>query len=177
MLFSLGWRGMVFIVDDNFIGNKRNVKKFLPELAAWSERHGQPFAFLTEASVNLAEDEELLEGMRRANFRRVFLGIETPVEASLIEAQKEQNTRGDLLASVREDSELWHGGDGRLHCRLRQRPGRHLHPANRIHSRQAPYRWRWSAYFTRCLRRSCGAGSNARGACWLRAPATTPTVR
>jgi radical SAM superfamily enzyme YgiQ (UPF0313 family) len=101
-LFNLGWRGMVFIVDDNFIGNKRNVKKFLPALAEWSERRGQPFSFITEASVNLADDEELLEGMRRAGFRRVFLGIETPVEASLIEAQKGQNTRGDLLASVRK---------------------------------------------------------------------------
>ena len=100
-LFRLGWRGMVFIVDDNFIGNKRNVKKLLPALADWSERHGHPFSFITEASVNLAEDEELLDGMRRANFRRVFLGIETPVEASLKEAQKGQNMRGNLLDSVR----------------------------------------------------------------------------
>jgi radical SAM superfamily enzyme YgiQ (UPF0313 family) len=100
-LFLLGWRGMVFIVDDNFIGNKRNVKKLLPVLADWSERHGCPFSFITEASVNLAEDEELLEGMRRAHFRRVFLGIETPVEASLKEAQKGQNMRGNLLDSVR----------------------------------------------------------------------------
>ncbi|HEV2665428.1 MAG TPA: radical SAM protein, partial [Blastocatellia bacterium] len=100
-LFRLGWRGMVFIVDDNFIGNKRNVKKLLPALADWSERHGRPFSFITEASVNLAEDEELLDGMRRAHFRRVFLGIETPVEASLKEAQKGQNMRGNLLDSVR----------------------------------------------------------------------------
>jgi radical SAM superfamily enzyme YgiQ (UPF0313 family) len=100
-LFRLGWRGMVFIVDDNFIGNKRNVKGLLPVLADWSERHGRPFSFLTEASVNLAEDDELLDGMRRANFRRVFLGIETPVEASLKEAQKGQNMRGNLLDSVR----------------------------------------------------------------------------
>jgi radical SAM superfamily enzyme YgiQ (UPF0313 family) len=100
-LFRLGWRGMVFIVDDNFIGNKRNVKKLLPVLADWSERHGHPFSFITEASVNLAEDEELLDGMRRAHFRRVFLGIETPVEASLKEAQKGQNIRGNLLDSVR----------------------------------------------------------------------------
>jgi radical SAM superfamily enzyme YgiQ (UPF0313 family) len=100
-LFRLGWRGMVFIVDDNFIGNKRNVKRLLPALADWSERHGRPFSFITEASVNLAEDEELLDGMRRANFRRVFLGIETPVEASLKEAQKGQNMRGNLLDSVR----------------------------------------------------------------------------
>jgi radical SAM superfamily enzyme YgiQ (UPF0313 family) len=101
-LFSLGWRGTVFIVDDNFIGNKRNVKRLLPVLADWSERHGRPFSFITEASVNLAEDDELLDGMRRAHFRRVFLGIETPVEASLKEAQKGQNMRRNLLDSVRK---------------------------------------------------------------------------
>jgi radical SAM superfamily enzyme YgiQ (UPF0313 family) len=100
-LRRLGWRGLVFIVDDNFIGNKRNVKLLLPELAEWSERHGYPFSFLTEASVNLADDDELLESMRRAGFRRVFLGIETPVEESLKETKKSQNTRRDLLASVR----------------------------------------------------------------------------
>ncbi len=99
-LRETGWRGLVFIVDDNFIGNKRNVKRLMPELIEWSERHGRPFSFITEASVNLAEDEQLLEMMRRANFRRVFLGIETPVEESLKEAQKGQNTRRDLLESV-----------------------------------------------------------------------------
>ncbi|HMB29875.1 MAG TPA: radical SAM protein, partial [Blastocatellia bacterium] len=101
-LLRLGWRGTVFIVDDNFIGNKRNVKRLLPVLADWSERHGRPFTFITEASVNLAEDDELLDAMRRAHFRRVFLGIETPVEASLKEAQKGQNMRRDLLDSVRK---------------------------------------------------------------------------
>src|ERR1043166_5093814 len=99
-LYAAGWRGLVFIVDDNFIGNKRNVKRFLPELVEWSEAHGRPFSFITEASVNLAEDDALLDMMRRANFRRVFLGIETPVEESLKEAQKGQNTRRDLLESV-----------------------------------------------------------------------------
>jgi radical SAM superfamily enzyme YgiQ (UPF0313 family) len=101
-LLRAGWRGTVFIVDDNFIGNKRNVKRLLPVLADWSERHGRPFTFITEASVNLAEDDELLDGMRRAHFRRVFLGIETPVEASLKEAQKGQNMRRNLLDSVRK---------------------------------------------------------------------------
>ncbi|HEX7955788.1 MAG TPA: radical SAM protein, partial [Pyrinomonadaceae bacterium] len=99
-LHATGWRGLVFIVDDNFIGNKRNVKRFIPDLIEWSERRGRPFSFITEASVNLAEDDDLLEQMRRANFRRVFLGIETPVEESLKEAQKGQNTRRDLLESV-----------------------------------------------------------------------------
>jgi len=101
-LQNLGWRGQVFIVDDNFIGNKLNVKKFLPELIEWTERNQHPFLFVTEASVNLAEDDGLLEMMRRADFRRVFLGIETPVEESLKEAQKGQNTRRDLLQSVKK---------------------------------------------------------------------------
>ena len=100
-LWDAGWRGMVLIVDDNFIGNKPNVKRLLPALAEWSAAHDHPFSFITEASVNLADDEDLLEGMRRARFRRVFLGIETPVEESLKEAQKFQNTRHSLLDSVR----------------------------------------------------------------------------
>ena len=96
-----GWRGRVFIVDDNFIGNKKNAKRLLPELAEWSDRNGQPFSFATEASMNLADDDKLLEMMKRANFRRVFLGIETPDEESLREAQKGQNTKRDLVDGVR----------------------------------------------------------------------------
>src|SRR5437870_5933186 len=69
-LRDTGWRGTVFIVDDNFIGNKKNVKKLLPDLAAWQERHGRPFTFITEASVNLAEDAQLLDWMRQAGFNR-----------------------------------------------------------------------------------------------------------
>lgn len=100
-LLALGWRGTVFIVDDNFIGNKKNVRLLLPALADWQEKHGHPFALLTEASVNLADDTELLSEMQRAGFGRVFLGIETPVEESLKEAQKSQN-RGNLLDSVKK---------------------------------------------------------------------------
>src|SRR5918992_3517530 len=99
-LRDLNWRGTVFIVDDNFIGNKKNVRLLLPKLAAWQKRNGYPFSLLTESSVNLADDEPLLADMREAGFRRVFLGIETPVEESLKEAQKSQN-RGNLLESVR----------------------------------------------------------------------------
>jgi radical SAM superfamily enzyme YgiQ (UPF0313 family) len=102
VLLQSGWRGTVFIVDDNFIGNKKNVKLLLPDLAEWQERNGRPFTFITEASVNLAEDDKLLDLMRRAGFNRAFLGIETPVEASLKEAQKGQNTRRDLLDSVKK---------------------------------------------------------------------------
>src|SRR6186997_1526736 len=100
-LRDLNWRGTVFIVDDNFIGNKKNVRLLLPELAEWQKRNGYPFSLLTESSVNLADDEPLLEDMREAGFRRVFLGIETPVEESLKEAQKTQN-RGNLLESVKK---------------------------------------------------------------------------
>jgi radical SAM superfamily enzyme YgiQ (UPF0313 family) len=100
ILKAAGWRGLVFIVDDNFIGNKKNVRLFMPDLIEWSRRNGFPFSFITEASVNLAEDDALLQQMEDAGFRRVFLGIETPVEESLKEAQKGQNTRRDLLESI-----------------------------------------------------------------------------
>src|SRR6266404_2514901 len=99
-LKDLGWRGTVFIVDDNFIGNKKNVRQLLPELAKWQQKNGYPFSLLTESSLNLADDEPLLKSMQDAGFRRVFIGIETPVEESLKEAQKTQN-RGNLLESVR----------------------------------------------------------------------------
>ena len=100
-LKALGWRGTVFIVDDNFIGNKKNVRHLLPDLAQWQKANGFPFSLITESSVNLADDEPLLAHMRDAGFRRVFLGIETPVEESLKEAQKSQN-RGNLLDSVKK---------------------------------------------------------------------------
>ncbi|HEV7646422.1 MAG TPA: radical SAM protein [Pyrinomonadaceae bacterium] len=99
-LRQTGWRGLVFIVDDNFIGNKKNVKLFMPHLIDWAEQNSHPFSFITEASLNLAEDEILLKMMQDAGFSRVFLGIETPVEESLKEAQKGQNTRRALLDSV-----------------------------------------------------------------------------
>ncbi len=96
-----GWRGRVFLVDDNFIGNKKNVKKLLPELVRWNRDRKYPFSFLTEASLNLAEDSELLRLMHEANFNSVFMGIETPVAESLKETTKFQNLRKDLLESVR----------------------------------------------------------------------------
>ncbi len=100
-LRDLGWRSTVFVVDDNFIGNKKQVRQLLPELAKWQKANGYPFKLTTESSVNLADDEPLLESMRDAGFRSVFLGIETPVEESLKEAQKSQN-RGNLLESVKK---------------------------------------------------------------------------
>ena len=95
------WRGSVFVVDDNFIGNKVKVKEMLPVLADWNNRQRKPYTFFTEASVNLADDLDLLQKMKDARFIRVFLGIETPVEESLKEAQKLQNTRRSLMDSVR----------------------------------------------------------------------------
>ncbi len=100
-LYVNNWRGPVFFVDDNFIGNKRNVKQMLPAVAEWNHQRGMPFRFFTEASINMADDEELLQMMRRAGFVSVFIGIETPDEASLKEAQKLQNTKRDLLECVR----------------------------------------------------------------------------
>src|SRR5262249_10599394 len=78
-LRNLGWRGKLFIVDDNFIGNKKNVRKLLPDLARWQKAHGYPFSLITESSLNLADDEALLANMRDAGFTSIFVGIETPV--------------------------------------------------------------------------------------------------
>ena len=86
-----------FIVDDNFIGNKAAAKALLRLIIPWQEKHGFPLRLSTEASVNLADDAELLELMYEANFRYVFIGIETPREASLRETKKFQNVRGDSL--------------------------------------------------------------------------------
>jgi radical SAM superfamily enzyme YgiQ (UPF0313 family) len=87
-------------VDDNFIGNKRNVKLMLKELKLWMAAHQYPFRFNTEASVDLAQDQELMDLMVECNFTAVFLGIETPDEASLAGTQKFQNTRDSLTESV-----------------------------------------------------------------------------
>ncbi|KAM3095738.1 B12-binding domain-containing radical SAM protein [Phormidesmis sp. 146-35] len=96
-LYDMGWRSSIFIVDDNFIGNQRNVKRFLRELIPWMQQRQYPFTFFTEASVNLAEDEELLDLMRQAGFYSVFLGIETPDQDSLQVTRKPQNTRSPLI--------------------------------------------------------------------------------
>lgn len=99
-LYQLGWRRGVFMVDDNFIGNKRNVKLLLKELKIWQEKHQYPFRFNTEASVDLADDEELMQLMVDCYFDAVFLGIETPDEDSLQLTKKFQNTRSSLADAV-----------------------------------------------------------------------------
>jgi radical SAM superfamily enzyme YgiQ (UPF0313 family) len=101
-LYDLGWRRSIFVVDDNFIGNKRNVKLLLRELGPWMAARGYPFRLSTEASVDLAQDEELLDLMVAANFSAVFLGIETPDTESLAMTQKFQNTRNSLMESVQK---------------------------------------------------------------------------
>jgi radical SAM superfamily enzyme YgiQ (UPF0313 family) len=108
-LRALGWRKSVFLVDDNFIGNAKNALEMVRALAVWGREHAQPFAFYTEASVNLAAQPELLSAMVDANFLGVFLGIETPSAESLKGTRKFQNLRGDLLEQVRtiQQGGLW----------------------------------------------------------------------
>ncbi|MGD9142183.1 MAG: B12-binding domain-containing radical SAM protein [bacterium] len=102
-LYTSGWRGSVFFVDDNFIGNKRALKKvLLPAIIEWMEKRKRPFYFNTEVSVDLSDDEELMDLMVRSGFVSVFVGIETPNEASLAECSKLQNKNRDLLACVKK---------------------------------------------------------------------------
>jgi radical SAM superfamily enzyme YgiQ (UPF0313 family) len=99
-LRAAGWRDHVFIVDDNFIGNKARAKELLRAMAEWRTQAGAGFEFITEASLNLADDTELMQLMKDAGFKSVFLGIETPDESGLISSNKLQNTRRSLLESV-----------------------------------------------------------------------------
>jgi radical SAM superfamily enzyme YgiQ (UPF0313 family) len=102
-LYDTGWRGSVFIVDDNFIGNKKKLKQeVLPAMIQWSRDHRHPFKYLTEASLNLADDDKLVELMVEAGFDAAFIGIETPNEESLAECGKKHNLRVNILESVKK---------------------------------------------------------------------------
>ena len=101
-LHERGWRGGVFFVDDNLIGNKRALRtELLPALIAWQRRHRNRFPFFTEASINLADDPELMRLMAEAGFDAVFVGIETPDASALAECNKRQNQHRDLVADVK----------------------------------------------------------------------------
>ncbi len=105
-LYGLGWRGPLLLVDDNFIGNKRDALKLLPEIAEWQKARGYPFSLFTEATVNLARMDELMDLMVEAGFNSVFLGIETPNPKALLKTKKPQNVNKQeehfLLNAVRK---------------------------------------------------------------------------
>ena len=102
-LYNIGWRGEVFFVDDNLIGNKLKLKKeVLPALIQWQKAKRYPFILNTQASINLSDDEELMKLMVDAGFTKVFIGIETPDENSLEECSKYNNQNRDLVASVKK---------------------------------------------------------------------------
>jgi radical SAM superfamily enzyme YgiQ (UPF0313 family) len=101
-LYRHGWRGSVFFVDDNFIGNKKKLKtEILPAIIEWRRRKRYPFVLSTEASINLADDDELMRLMATAGFDTVFVGVETPNEESLAECNKQQNQQVDMVAAVK----------------------------------------------------------------------------
>jgi radical SAM superfamily enzyme YgiQ (UPF0313 family) len=102
-IYRIGWRGGVFIVDDNFIGNKRKLKEeVLPAVIEWMNAKKHPFTFLSESSINVADDDELIDLMIQAGFDTLFIGIESPSEDSLAECGKLQNKNRDLIQSVKK---------------------------------------------------------------------------
>jgi radical SAM superfamily enzyme YgiQ (UPF0313 family) len=109
VLFKLGWRGRVFVVDDNFIGNHKRALELTLKIADWQIERGHPFVLSTEASMDLAQRPALIEAMVRANFWSVFMGIESPSRQSLAETKKFQNLREDPLECVKtiRHSGLW----------------------------------------------------------------------
>jgi len=102
-LYEAGWRSHVFFVDDNFIGHAPRLKRdLLPRMAEWMRRRRYPFTFNTQASINLADDPELMDMMATAGFNCVFIGIESPNDESLAECNKRQNRGRDMVACVKE---------------------------------------------------------------------------
>jgi len=102
-LYMRGWRDNVFVVDDNFIGNKKKLKSdIMPAIARWMIEHRFPFSLFTETTINLADDEVLMDMMTKANFNTVFIGIESPNEDSLLECGKSHNRNRDLVAAVKK---------------------------------------------------------------------------
>ena len=102
-VYESGWRGNVFFVDDNLIGNKRELmENVLPAVIEWMEEHGHPFHFSTEVSINIVDDENLMTMMVKAGFNTVFVGIETPDEESLNECKKIQNVNRDLIFCIKK---------------------------------------------------------------------------
>jgi radical SAM superfamily enzyme YgiQ (UPF0313 family) len=105
-IFNTGYRGNIFFVDDNFIGNPKRLKNdLLPAMITWAEERENPFYYTTEASINLADDPFLMQLMVRAGFMKVFVGIETPDEDSLKECKKNHNMARDLIDSVNQIQE------------------------------------------------------------------------
>lgn len=99
-LYQLGWRSTVFICDDNFIGSKKHAKSLLIDMNIWMKEHSSPFGFITQASVNLGQDLEMIDLMTEPNFSTVFIGLESPDEDVLAIANKYQNIRNPMLESV-----------------------------------------------------------------------------
>ncbi len=103
ILYNMGYRGPISIVDDNFIGNKVKLKKeILPELISWSKDRKHPYNFITEVSINLADDEKLTDQLVDAGFNSIFVGIETPNNSSLLECGKNQNMKRNMVESVQK---------------------------------------------------------------------------
>lgn len=101
IVYQTGFRGNLFFVDDNFIGNRKRLKQdLLPAIISWNRKYKNPYTFTTEASIDLSDDVELMSAMAEAGFEKVFVGIETPDEVCLKECNKKLNTGRNLLESV-----------------------------------------------------------------------------
>jgi radical SAM superfamily enzyme YgiQ (UPF0313 family) len=99
-LYRLGWRGTIFVGDDNFIGNKTHAKAILEKMIKWQKSHGEPFGLLTQASINLGQDKEMIDLLTAANFGNIFIGIESPDKEVLERSGKHQNVRNPLAESI-----------------------------------------------------------------------------
>ncbi|HQM47014.1 MAG TPA: B12-binding domain-containing radical SAM protein [Smithellaceae bacterium] len=101
-VYDTGWRGTVFIIADNFVGNRKSARSLLPKMAAWMKDRQYPFTFFTELSINLADDDEIIQLIVNAGFDNVFIGLETPNEESLQTVAKNHNCHRDMVAAIKK---------------------------------------------------------------------------
>ena len=166
---------VIFLVDDNFIGNKKAAKEILRAIIDWQQQHGYPLAFFTEASLDLAEDDELMRLMTEAGLVAVFIGIESPDEEALRETKKYQNVRGSLVERVHKVQDARPGGLRRDDRRLRQRRRRPSSTASSSSSSRRGSSARWPACSRRSPRRRSTTASRPRAGSTTRRP-TTPSI-
>ncbi|MCP5060154.1 MAG: B12-binding domain-containing radical SAM protein [bacterium] len=173
-VYRTGWRGSLFLVDDNFIGNKRNALQLLEAVKKWQEAHGYPFSFMTEASVNLAKIPELLRAMQESGFTMVFLGIESPGEAALEKTSKGQNLgQGEEAGSFLQRAVHTLQAHGMEVSSLASMATRSSIPTCASPARRG-FRWRWQVCSRHSKAPGCTRGWLARGGFGRPPPAATP---
>ena len=164
-LYDAGYRGHVDFVDDNFIGNRKHVRPMMPKLKEWLQKHDYPFEFTTEASINIADDDDMLQSMKDANFFGIFVGIESPDPETLIQMRKKQNTKRNIAESIHKIYSYGMFVTAGFILGFDTEKVSIAQLDDRLHRGHVACRSAWWACSTRCPARSSRAASKRKAGC------------